>query len=47
MIDREEERQGINMELIMDEFGQTLLGLLAGGAVIGMFVWVIDIVTAF
>lgn len=35
------------MEIIIDELGQALLALLAGGAVVGMFAWVLDIVTAF
>ena len=35
------------MEFVMEEFGQALLALLAGGAVIAMFIWVINTATAF
>lgn len=35
------------MEFVIEEFGQALLALLAGGAVIGMFIWVLNTATAF
>lgn len=35
------------MELIVEEFGMAFLGLIAGGAVIFMFVQLLDYVTAF
>lgn len=37
----------MSLEIILEEFGQALLGLLCGGAVIAMFVWLLDVVTAF
>lgn len=35
------------MEFVIEEFGQALLALLAGGAIIGMFIWVLNTATAF
>jgi len=35
------------MEFVIEEFGQALLALLAGSAVIGMFIWVLNTATAF
>lgn len=37
----------MSLEIIMNELGDALLGLLAGGAVIGMFVKVLIFVTSF
>ncbi len=37
----------MSLEMIVEEIGQALLGLLAGGAVIAMFVKMLDFVTAF
>ena len=35
------------MEKLMEEFGQAFLGLIAGISVIGMFVWLLNKITAF
>ena len=35
------------MEFVIEEFGQALLALLVGGAVIGMFIWVLNTAMAF
>lgn len=37
----------MSTELIMDELGDAFLGLLAGGAVIGMFVAILNFATSF
>ena len=35
------------MEFVIEEFGQALLALLAGGAAMGLFIWVLNMATAF
>lgn len=35
------------MELIVRELGQSFLALIAGGAVITLFLWLLECVTAF
>ena len=35
------------MELVIEEFGQALLALLAGSAVVAMCLWVLEIASAF
>jgi hypothetical protein len=37
----------MSLEMILEEMGQTLLGLLGGTAVAAMLVWLLDMVTAF
>lgn len=35
------------MDIILEEFGQALLSLVAGGFVVALFLWVLEIATAF
>lgn len=37
----------MSLDIIVDELGEAFLGLLAGGAVIGMFVAVLNVVASF